>query len=100
MGNEKLKLYVRFPRKIEEELEVKNLCPDIVSVHLPRQKSARWCIVDFKTKENLEEGVKILKKCKIEGKPIIVKPVNNKEKSLSVHKSTDSVKSVEHFLQS
>ncbi|XP_045466087.1 uncharacterized protein LOC123674947 [Harmonia axyridis] len=99
MGKETARLYVRFPVKINEELEVKNLCSYIEAVHLPRQKSARWCIVDFKSSEQRQEGIQILKQIKIKGKYLIVKSMNCKSKLQKSQKKSDCVDSVQELLK-
>ncbi|CAG9833997.1 unnamed protein product [Diabrotica balteata] len=69
------KLYIRLPVKRREvdEFIIRDLHPNIVEVHLPRQKSGNWCIVDFENTEKLNEALPILKKKKIENKFIKIK---------------------------
>lgn len=60
-------LYIRFPHKIPEKeaklLElVRTLSPLIVKAHKPRQRHARFCLVDFETKENRDLTLKVLEK--------------------------------------
>ena len=60
-------LYIRFPHKIpetEESLEekVKEFAPLAVKVHKPRQRHARFCLVDFATNEDRDSTLKKLKK--------------------------------------
>ncbi|KAK9719383.1 RNA recognition motif [Popillia japonica] len=77
MGTEsdpKLKLYIRLPVRIEEELQIKELHPDIVKVVLPRQKSRRWCVVQFPSVEILRKAKKEIKKKRINGRKIVVSP--------------------------
>lgn len=60
-------LYIRFPHKIPEtekslEEKVKEFAPLVVKVHKPRQRHARFCLVDFATNEDRDETLKKLKK--------------------------------------
>ncbi|XP_013106546.2 nucleolin [Stomoxys calcitrans] len=59
-------LFIRFPHKIpdtEEGLEkmAKDLSPLINKVHKPRQKHARFCLVDFNNKEDRDAAFKALR---------------------------------------
>ncbi|GJQ80684.1 hypothetical protein Trydic_g9267 [Trypoxylus dichotomus] len=75
MGTEsdpKLRLYLRLPVRIDEELQIKELHPDINKVVLPRQKSRRWCVVQFPSVEILQKARKEIKRKKINGRKIIV----------------------------
>lgn len=95
-NHEKLKLYLRLPVKIVDEHQVKQLHPNIVAVHLPRQKSRRWCIVDFVSQDALLEAKKQLSKAKINGKKIVIKPYLGK--SQQKNKEIVSEKSLEPLL--
>lgn len=60
-------LYIRFPHKIPEteqslEEKVKEFAPLAVKVHKPRQRHARFCLVDFATNEDRDSTLKKLKK--------------------------------------
>ncbi|XP_017137123.1 nucleolin 2 [Drosophila miranda] len=67
---EKLKgtrLYVRFPKKIpidEQEFQanVKSLHPLVSKSTKPRQKHARFCLVDFKSQEDRDQAFEAIKK--------------------------------------
>ncbi|CAG9770333.1 unnamed protein product [Ceutorhynchus assimilis] len=71
-------LYLRLPIKITDQHQILELHPKISVVHLPRQKSRRWCTLDFATKADLEEVREALKKVKINGKSIVLKPLKLK----------------------
>ncbi|XP_017080941.1 nucleolin [Drosophila eugracilis] len=60
------RLYVRFPQKLPLDLEefnakVKALHPLVLKSTKPRQKHARFCLVDFKSKEDRDQGFKDIK---------------------------------------
>ncbi|XP_017040462.2 nucleolin [Drosophila ficusphila] len=60
------RLYVRFPQKLPLDLEefnakVKALHPLVVKSSKPRQKHARFCLVDFGSKENRDQAFKDIK---------------------------------------
>ncbi|CAH2008132.1 unnamed protein product [Acanthoscelides obtectus] len=80
------------PVKIEDEFVVRDLHPDIVQVKLPRQKSRRWCIVLFDSKEKCQAACACLKKKKINKKKIIVKPFKKGGGEDSVKSSKPLVK--------
>ncbi|XP_055846711.1 nucleolar protein dao-5 [Episyrphus balteatus] len=60
-------LYIRFPEKLPEKFEdceamVKALSPLVTKVHKPRQKHARFCLIDFESTENRDVALKELSK--------------------------------------
>ncbi|XP_016964929.1 nucleolin [Drosophila biarmipes] len=60
------RLYVRFPQKLpldvdEFNAKVKALHPLVLKSTKPRQKHARFCLVDFKTKEDRDQAFKDIK---------------------------------------
>lgn len=60
-------LYIRFPHKVPETQEaldeqVKELVPLAVKAHKPRQRHARFCLVDFASKEDRDAALNKLKK--------------------------------------
>lgn len=73
-GSSKEKLYIRLPVKIKDEFQIKELHPNIIQVNLPRQKSRRWCIIEFENKEKLQEAIAVLRKVKINNKPVKISP--------------------------
>lgn len=101
-GSEIQKLYIRLPVKIRDEVVIRDLHPNIIQVHLPRQKSRRWCVVDFENKEKLKKAIEDLKKLKINNKKIKVKAYKgepaNKNKKVSPSQA-DTTKSLENLLQ-
>ncbi|EDV95874.1 nucleolin [Drosophila grimshawi] len=61
------RLYVRFPKKLpldeqEFETKVKSLHPLISKATKPRQKHARFCLVDFKSKEDRDAALEDMRK--------------------------------------
>ncbi|XP_063929735.1 uncharacterized protein LOC135142026 isoform X2 [Zophobas morio] len=74
-----VKLYLRLPVKIADEQQVRDLHPGILRVSLPRQKSRRWCIVEFDS-TTAKAGVKELKAVKIDGKKVFVNVHRKKDK--------------------
>ncbi|KAH8270083.1 hypothetical protein KR018_003725 [Drosophila ironensis] len=61
------RLFVRFPQKLPEDVEefnknVKALHPLVVKSTKPRQKHARFCLVDFQTPEDRDQAFKDIKK--------------------------------------
>ncbi|XP_017480590.1 PREDICTED: serine/threonine-protein kinase rio2 [Rhagoletis zephyria] len=59
-------LYIRFPHKLPEEddefqEQAKTLSPLIVKAHKPRQKHARFCLVDFNSREDRDIAFKAIK---------------------------------------
>ncbi|XP_053953119.1 uncharacterized protein LOC128859964 [Anastrepha ludens] len=59
-------LYIRFPHKLPEDdaefqKEAKSLSPLIVRAHKPRQKHARFCLVDFNSREDRDTAFKAIK---------------------------------------
>ncbi|XP_043648803.1 nucleolin [Drosophila teissieri] len=60
------RLYVRFPQKLPLNVEefnakVKALHPLVLKSTKPRQKHARFCLVDFKSKEDRDQAFKEIK---------------------------------------
>ncbi|KQS43725.1 uncharacterized protein Dere_GG14013, isoform B [Drosophila erecta] len=60
------RLYVRFPQKLPLDVEefnakVKALHPLVLKSTKPRQKHARFCLVDFKSKEDRDQAFKDIK---------------------------------------
>lgn len=60
------RLYVRFPQKLPLDLDefnakVKALHPLVLKSTKPRQKHARFCLVDFKSKEDRDQAFKDIK---------------------------------------
>jgi len=99
-----LKVYVRLPVKIKEELQIKDLHPDIQTVQLPRQKSRRWCFIKFQNKETLETVVKYLKNLEIDGKKIVVKPFKQRKPKdvkspLSIPKKQGTIQPIAELLK-
>lgn len=67
-------LYIRFPEKLPAKQEefnemVKALSPLITEIHKPRQKHARFCLVDF---DNTKNRDKVLKELSNNDKKIVV----------------------------
>lgn len=93
--NESLKVYVRLPTKITEELQIKDLHPDIRIVQLPRQKSTRWCFIVFQDEEVLDRVVAFLKQLKIDGKRIVVKPFKRRQPRKKVKASLVAAEAVQ-----
>jgi len=87
-------LYLRLPVKIVDQNQILQLHPKISVVHLPRQKSRRWCTVDFTDKSELEEVRRALKNIQIEGKSIKVKPLKYRQQKNKqiVNKSSKDLK--------
>nr|CAH7756936.1 unnamed protein product [Callosobruchus chinensis] len=83
-SDDEKKLYIRLPVRIEDEFVVKDLHPDIVQVQLPRQKSRRWCIISFESKEKCQAARNCLAKLKIDNKKIFIKPFKRGVKKDSV----------------
>ena len=59
-------LYIRFPYKLPEDDDefqkvAKALSPLIVKAHKPRQKHARFCLVDFDSREDRDTALKAIK---------------------------------------
>ncbi|KAL1501615.1 hypothetical protein ABEB36_006912 [Hypothenemus hampei] len=75
------RLYIRLPVKIVDQHQILELHPKISIVHLPRQKSRRWCTIEFNSKQDLEEVRDALKKLKINKKRIVVKPFRIPDKN-------------------
>ncbi|KAJ8982203.1 hypothetical protein NQ317_013505 [Molorchus minor] len=69
-ASDKTKLYIRLPVKIKDEVQIRDLHPNIIEVRLPRQKSRRWCIVEFENEAKQKEAVAALRKVKIDEKSI------------------------------
>lgn len=68
-------LFVLFPHKLPVNIEnvekkVKALCDRVIKVRRPRQKSTRFCLVDFANAEDRDEARKILKSVEINGKKL------------------------------
>ncbi|CAB3367219.1 Hypothetical predicted protein [Cloeon dipterum] len=55
------KLYLRFPHKLPESIVIKEMHPLIKNVVLPRQKSARFCFVEFESESDAQTAMKALK---------------------------------------
>lgn len=85
-----IKLYVRMPKRIKDEHEIKLLHPAIQNVILPRQKSAKFCHITFEDLETCKSVKEKLKTMKINGKGIKVmkalpkpqNPLRNRRKKL------------------
>ncbi|CRK95466.1 CLUMA_CG008935, isoform A [Clunio marinus] len=60
----KFTLFIRLSRRIPNVINindaVREMYPSVANVRKPRQKSARWFLVDFETNEQAEEYKKIL----------------------------------------
>ncbi|XP_004525316.1 uncharacterized protein LOC101462876 [Ceratitis capitata] len=59
-------LYIRFPHKLPEDeddfqKEVKALSPLITKGHKPRQKYARFCLIDFDSRDDRDTALKAIK---------------------------------------
>ncbi|XP_039966752.1 nucleolin [Bactrocera tryoni] len=59
-------LYIRFPHKLPEDDDefqeaAKALSPLILKAHKPRQKHARFCLVDFGSREDRDTALKAIK---------------------------------------
>lgn len=59
-------LYIRFPHKLPEDDDefqkaVNALSPLILKAHKPRQKYARFCLVDFSSREDRDTALKAIK---------------------------------------
>ncbi|KAG5677630.1 hypothetical protein PVAND_007371 [Polypedilum vanderplanki] len=85
-------LFIKFSRRIPNPLNIKDevlsMYSNILNVRKPRQKSARWILVDFETIEYAEEFKKILlEKKHISTLPVKVKKLNIK---LSDHSKPDN----------
>lgn len=91
--NEKHSLYLRFPKKLNAdrilaESEVKSLNSKIISVRIPRQRSANFCLVDFASKEDKEKACKKLKTVEVNGRALVVKEAVRNDK-VRVHKKIE-----------
>ncbi|KAL5290988.1 hypothetical protein ACFFRR_010411 [Megaselia abdita] len=80
------RLYIRFPSKLpdnEQELlkQLKSYCGLIKTVIKPRQKHARFCMVEFDSKDDREKGLKKLSTVKVEGKNLVVKMPTMEDKT-------------------
>lgn len=70
-------LYLRFHKKLTGDRPkakkiIQRLNEKITNVRLPRQKSANYCLVDFLTKDDMDQARPQLSAIKIHGKPIKV----------------------------
>ncbi|KAJ8956347.1 hypothetical protein NQ318_015085 [Aromia moschata] len=92
------KLYIRLPAKIKEELEIRALHPDIVRVCLPRQKSRRWCIVEFDNEDKRQAAIVALKQLRIDNKPIQIRPFR-KERARKRKESKETAVSTRPLLK-
>ncbi|XP_059471105.1 uncharacterized protein LOC132194061 isoform X2 [Neocloeon triangulifer] len=54
------RLYLRFPHKIPEYTIIKEMHPLITNVSLPRQKSARFCFLEFESESDAQRALKEL----------------------------------------
>ncbi|KAG5891114.1 hypothetical protein JTB14_028500 [Gonioctena quinquepunctata] len=90
------KLYIRLPIKIKDEFVVRDLHPNILQVHLPRQKSRRWCLIEFESREKLQETVEALKKVKINNKSI---KISKYTKGKNINKKKQATDSIEPLLK-
>ncbi|KAJ8928910.1 hypothetical protein NQ314_018481 [Rhamnusium bicolor] len=90
--SDKYKLYILLPVRIKDEFEIRELHPNIIEVHLPRQKSRRWCIIVFENKEKLQEALADLKKVRINNKSIKIRPYKRGDKNSKVVKSKGKAK--------
>lgn len=83
----KFSLHVLFCSKFDADRvkaskTVKKLHPKIVAVRFPRQKSAKYCLIDFATQKDLDDGEKHLKSIEYNGQSLNVRPAhsNNPDK--------------------
>uniref|UniRef100_A0A0A1WG05 Nucleolin n=1 Tax=Zeugodacus cucurbitae TaxID=28588 RepID=A0A0A1WG05_ZEUCU len=70
-------LYIRFPHKLPEDDEdfqkvTKALSPLILKAHKPRQKHARFCLIDFGSREERDTALKAIKAASKTGGPKVV----------------------------
>lgn len=80
--------------RIDEELQIKDLHPDIEKVVLPRQKSRRWCVVHFRSAEICERARIKIKKTKIDGKKIVVRSYRQGKRKPKQEKTPNNNKEV------
>lgn len=83
----KNQLYLRFPIKFNVDrdkaiADIHQIHQKIRKVRLPRQKSARFCLVDFDSKEDMVAAMECLKEHKINEKSLIVKKANSTQKNI------------------